>query len=129
MNTEKLKTNFVRLSFFLTRPGMIIVNLVLIFILYQFDQGIGFFYILTLATAVIVRTVMTPDGQFFKPLSYDGYSPNNNENKKNQKPKKYKKTELNIDNHEKIDDRHEMKQINRKFKQIEEEFKENGKED
>jgi len=130
MKKEKLKDMGIRVSFFMTRPGMIFVNLVVIFLLYGVfnNHTLGFFYIMGLIISCFVRNAKTPQGQFFRPVSYYSTTDDNiskagffRHNRKQpsfiQKPK-----QLNVDNHEKIHDRHELNQINRKFKEIEEGF-------
>lgn len=130
MRKEKLKDIGIRVSFFMTRPGMIFVNLVVVFLLYvSLDtQGIGFFYIIGLIIACFVRNAKTPQGQFFHPVSYysnaDDNTPKAGFFRHNRKQPNFiqKPKQLNVDNHEKIHDRHELNQINRKFKEIEEGF-------
>ena len=129
---EKLKDTGIRISFFMTRPGMIFVNIVVVIFLYSFNnQGLGFFYIIGLVIACFVRYAKTPEGKFFHPVSY--YSAESHtirkaglfqRDPKKAKPSQHKK--LSIENHEKIHDKHELNQINRKFKEIEEGYKKNN---
>lgn len=127
MNTERLKETLTRVSFFMTRPGMIFVNLVAIIMLYSFNlQLLGFFYIIGLILSLLIRATKTPEGQFFHPVSYYGNDHNKESYLKANQEKKaayvQRQKQLSTENHEKIHDEHEMKQINRKLKEIEEEL-------
>lgn len=129
MERQKINNNLMRFCFFITRPSMLLVMIVMIILFYGTVPLLGFFGVLVLVFSCITRAITTPEGKFFTPRRYDDLddlefnsetqvsrqTAGKSMGKAQMAPSRKK---LSVDNHEKITDTWERERIKNKFDEI-----------